>query len=69
MTLFSRVKAEALARESLRQAQIDLLQSEYYAEHYQSNAIMLQGRIKRLEEYLARAEPANLSRIPYAARK
>jgi hypothetical protein len=69
MTLFSRDDAQAIAREPLRQAQIDLLQSEYYAEHYQSTAIMLQGHINRLEEYLRQAEPANVSRIGYAARK
>lgn len=69
MNLFRRVNAQALATESLRQAQIDLLQSEYYAEHYQSAAIMLQGRIKRLEDYLAQCEPANVSRIAAARGK
>lgn len=50
--LFPVPTARQVAEASLKQAETALLTAEHFAEAYQSEAIMLQGRIERLRRYL-----------------
>jgi hypothetical protein len=54
--MFGRIKPLNVARESLEQARLDLLQARYYEEHYAATAMMLEQRIARLEGYVGEAK-------------
>lgn len=61
--LFRKQSAQRMATEQLHAARVELLQSEYYAEHYANHAAMLQQRISRLEAYCAPSESRKIARI------
>lgn len=56
--IFSRVPIKTLAEDAKYQAQRDLLEADFNAEHWMCQADMLRGRIARLDEQLVDASGA-----------